>query len=60
MLGENAHMPEYVLSTFWIDEPVWDQHRLPPPAHLMCVPSVLLDGSLDDEVPLPPPLGSRR
>lgn len=49
VLGENnVATPEYVLSTFWVDEPVWDHHRLAPAAHLMCVPSVLLDRSLDD------------
>ena len=50
VLGEDTGMtPEYVLSTFWIDEPVWDQQDLATAAHLMCVPSVLLDRRLEDD-----------
>jgi hypothetical protein len=50
VVGEDiVGSPEYVLTTFWVDEPMWDQRDLGPAAHLMCVPSVLLDRSLDDE-----------
>lgn len=49
VLGEDiARTPEYVLTTFWVDGPMWDQQDLGTAAHLMCVPSVLLDRSLDD------------
>jgi hypothetical protein len=50
VLGEDiVRTPEYVLTTFWVDRPIWDQRDLGPAAHLMCVPSVLLDRSMDDE-----------
>jgi hypothetical protein len=49
-LGENDNaMPEYVLSAFWIDGSTWDQRALTSAAHLICVPSVLLDRRLDEE-----------
>lgn len=35
--------PEYVLTTFWVDDPVWEQAHVGTATHLLCVPSVLLD-----------------
>ena len=41
--------PEYVLSAFWVDEPMWSGSDLDTAMRLMCVPSVLLDRRLEDE-----------
>ena len=41
--------PEYVLSAFWIDNPIWTGSTLDTAVRLMCVPSVLLDRRLDDD-----------
>jgi hypothetical protein len=41
--------PEYVLSAFWVEEPMWSGSDLETAMRLMCVPSVLLDRQLDDE-----------
>ena len=43
--------PAYVLSAFWVEEPIWDGADLVTAMRLMCVPSVLLDRRLvDDEI----------
>lgn len=47
--GEGSLTPEYVLTTFWIEDPAWDQPDIGTAAHLMCVPSVLLDRLLEGE-----------
>lgn len=51
LLDDPAHAgPEYVLSSFWIEEPMWSGPHLDTAMRLMCVPSVLLDRQvLDDE-----------
>lgn len=44
-----AREPDYTLSAYWVDEPGWSREQLATAAHLMCVPSVLLDRHIDDE-----------
>ena len=45
----DAAGPEYVLSAFWVDQPIWTGPELDTAVQLMCVPSVLLDRRLDDD-----------
>ena len=40
--------PEYVLSAFWVEQPIWSGTELDTAMRLMCVPSVLLDRQLRD------------
>jgi hypothetical protein len=41
--------PEYVLSAFWVEEPIWSGAHLDTAVRLMCVPSVLLDRRVEDK-----------
>ena len=41
--------PEYVLSAFWVEEPMWAGSDLDTAMRLMCVPSVFLNRQLEDE-----------
>jgi hypothetical protein len=50
LLGDpEAAGPDYVLSAFWVDQPIWSGPELDTAMRLMCVPSVLLDRRLDDD-----------
>ena len=50
LLGDpDAAGPEYVLSAFWVDQPIWTGPDLDTAVQLICVPSVLLDRRLDDD-----------
>jgi hypothetical protein len=41
--------PEYVLSSWWVEQPIWSGAELDTAMRLMCMPSVLLDRQLLDE-----------
>lgn len=49
VLGDPAAAgPGYVLSAFWVEQPIWSGADLETAMRLMCVPSVLLDRQITD------------